>query len=125
MKTIALSLTLLVLATFSFAQFPQSSASDSCCYVTNDLRAAIIDNDRSTVDVKIAKLPNEVVKIRVRDNNEIIHQTRVKKEEIVDLKFDLVNYPEGKYVFEILKKNQVVYSKEIEFNNENIAFAKK
>mgnify|MGYP006995595313 FL=1 len=125
MKTIATTLTLIFLATFSFAQFPQSSASDSCCYVTKDLRAAIIDKDGSTVDVKIAKLPNEVVKIRVWDNNEIIHQTRVKKEEIVDLKFDLANYPEGKYVFEILRKNQVVYSKEIEYENENIAFARK
>jgi|GEM_PF-2168663 len=125
MKTLIITLTLSILASFSYAQFPQSSTDDSCCYITKELRAAIIDKDGSFVDVKIAKLPGEVVKIRVKDGNEIIHQTRVKKEEVVDLKFDLAQYPEGKYTFEILRKNDMVYSKEIEFSNDILTLAKK
>jgi len=125
MKALILTIAISILATFSYAQFPQSSADDSCCYVSKELRAAIIDLDGSLVDVKIAKLPGEVVKIRVKDGNKVIHQTRVKNEEIVDLKFDLAQYPEGNYTFEILRKNDMVYSKEIEFSNDKYTLAKK
>ena len=126
MKTLLITIALAIVVNFSYAQFPQSLAeNDSCCYITKDLRALIIDNEGSFVDVKIAKLPDEVIKIRVVGKNDVIYQTRIKKEEIVDLKFDLSNYPEGKYNFEILKKNKVVFSKEIDFNYGNIEYAKK
>lgn len=125
MKSIFLTLALTILATICFAQFPQSSADDSCCYVSKEIRAAIIDKEGSLVDVKIAKLPDDVVKIRVKSGNEIIHQTRVKKEEIVNLNYDLKNYPEGSYVFEIVRKNKIIYSRVIEFGNENYALATK
>ncbi len=125
MKTLIITITLTLITSFGFAQFPQSSTVDSCCYVSKDIRAAIIDRDGSFVDVKIAKLPDEVVKIRIMDRNEVIHQTRIRKEEIVDLKFDFANYPEGKYTVEILKRNTPIISRVIDTTPENIALANK
>lgn len=125
MKTLVITFALIIASTLSYAQFPQSFASDSCCYISKELRAAIVDLEGSSVDVKIAKLPNDVIKIRVKDGSDIIHQTRVKKEEIVNLKFDLAQYPEGNYTFEILRKNDMVYSKEINTSTDNYALASK
>lgn len=125
MKALILTIALALTATLGMAQFPQSKADDSCCYVSENIRAAIIDNDDSTVDVKIAKLPNELVKIRVYDNGNIIHQTRVKKHEIVDLSFDLKNYPKGEYKFEIIEGSEVVLSKNITYSDNNQYLVKK
>jgi hypothetical protein len=119
MKSLIISIALVILTTTGFAQFPQSTSPDSCCFVSKDLRAAIIANNNSFVDVKIAKLPGKVVKIRVKDENEVLYLKRVKSHEIVDLKYDISQFPEGTYTFEILQKNEVVYAKTIEHNPEN------
>ena len=125
MKSIILTIALALTATFGMAQFPQSQTADTNCYVSENLRAAIVDKDGSIIEVKIAKLPDEVVKIRIQDENEIIHQTRVKKHAIVDLDFDLSNFPLGSYTVEILDKNKLVYSKTISYNNDAEYLAKK
>ncbi len=125
MKALILTISLTIIATLSFAQFPQSSINDSCCFISKDIRAAIIDQEGSFVDVKIAKHPNEVVKIRVKNKYSVIHQTRVRKEEIVDLKFDLANYPVGSYTFEIIRKNEVILTRDINYNLDNNDLVKK
>ncbi len=123
MKSLLITIVFTVIAATSVAQFPQSTSPDSCCYIAKDLRAAIIDKRNSFVDVKIAKLPGQVVKIRVKDKNEILYVKRVKSHEIVDLQYDISQFPEGIYTFEILQKNKVVYAKNIDHSNniENLA----
>lgn len=125
MKSIIITIVLALTATLGMAQFPQSQTTDTNCYVSENLRAAIIDKDGSIVEVKIAKLPEEVVKIRIQDKNEIIHQTRVKKHAIVDLDFDLSNFPKGEYIVEILDGNKLVYSKTIKYIDDPEYLAKK
>ena len=115
MKTLVLTLTLAILTTLSFAQFPQSEAPDSCCYIADDLRVAIFKNkDSDLVNVKIAKIPGELIKIRVKENNKILYQRRIKKWAITDLKYDINQFPDGEYVFEIIKDNEVVFAKIVE-----------
>ncbi len=125
MKAIILTIALALTATFAIAQFPQSQVADSNCYISENIRATILDKSGAIIEVKIAKLPGEVVKIRIHDENEIIHQTRVKKHELVDLDFDLSNLPEGKYIVEILDRNNVVFSKEITYANTEQYLARK
>lgn len=123
MKTIILTTALVVIATLSFAQFPQSSAPDSCCYVANDLRVAIFQNNDSTVSIKMAKNPGELVKIRViEDGTKLIHQRRVKSFAVADLVYDLHEFPEGKYTIEIVKDKKVVYSKNVTRTNSSEAY---
>jgi len=114
MKTIILTLALTVIATLGFAQFPQSTSPDSCCYVADDLRVAIFQDNDSFINVKIAKIPGDLIKIRVSENNKVLYQRRVKKHAITDLQYDINQFPIGTYSFEIIKDNEVVYTKMIE-----------
>ena len=55
MKALVLTLTLTVLAAFTFAQFPQSQAPDSCCYVADDLRVAIFKGNDSYINKPVPR----------------------------------------------------------------------
>ena len=114
MKTIVLTLALTVLATFAFAQFPQSVSPDSCCFIADDLRVAIFKDNESYINVKIAKIPGELVKIRVKENNRVLYLKRIKQWAITDLKYDISQFPTGTYTFEIIKDKEVVFTKIIE-----------
>ena len=114
MKTIILALAFIAIATLGFAQFPQSTSPDSCCYVADDLRVAIFQDNDSFINVKIAKIPGELIKIRVKENNKTLYQRRVRKHAITNLLYDISQFPIGTYSFEIIKDNEVVYTKIIE-----------
>ena len=114
MKTIILTLAFIAIATLGFAQFPQSTSPDSCCYVADDLRVAIFQDNDSFINVKIAKIPGELIKIRVKENNKTLYQRRVRKHAITNLLYDISQFPIGTYSFEIIKDNEVVYTKIIE-----------
>ena len=111
MKTLILTTALVVIAALSFAQFPQSEVPDSCCYVSEDLRVAIFQINDSTVKLKMAKNPGDLVKIRIKeDGKKLLHTRRVKSFAAANLVYDLHQFPEGEYVFEIVKDKKVVYS---------------
>lgn len=114
MKTIILTLALLSLSLISNAQFHHSEVPDSCSFITNDLRAAIYKDNDSMINVRIVKIPGELIKIRVSGNNNVLYQKRVKKWAIADLVYDISQFPKGEYTFEIIKNKEVVYSKTIE-----------
>ena len=118
MKTIILTTALVVLSALTFAQFPQKNAPDSCCYVAGDLRVVIFQNNDSTVTLKMAKNPGELVKIRIKeDGTKLLHQRRVKNHAIARLVYDLREFPVGDYVFEIVKDKEVVFSKTVTRTN--------
>ncbi|PIQ35102.1 MAG: hypothetical protein COW63_02155 [Bacteroidetes bacterium CG18_big_fil_WC_8_21_14_2_50_41_14] len=113
MKTIILTLSLVLIATFSFAQFPQSDSPDSCSYVTTDLRASIYMDNNALVNVKVAKHVGDQVKIRVKENNKILYQKSFKSWALIDLKYDIDQFPMGEYTFEIVKDKEVVFAQTI------------
>ncbi len=119
MKTIILTLSLALIATFSFAQFPQSDSPDSCSYVTTDLRASIFMDNNSLVNVKLAKHVGDQVKIRVKENNKILYQKSYKSWALIDLKYDISQFPMGEYTFEIVKDKEVVFAQTIEHTESN------
>jgi hypothetical protein len=119
MKTIILTLSLALIATFSFAQFPQSDSPDSCSYVTTDLRASIYMDNNSLVNVKVAKHVGDQVKIRVKENNKILYQKNYKSWSLIDLKYDISQFPMGEYTFEIVKDKEVVFAQTIEYTESN------
>jgi ribosomal protein S6 len=123
MKTLALTLALVIVSSFGFAQFPQTSSPDSCCFVSEDLRVAIFMDDDSFINVKMAKVAGELVKIVVKQDNKVLHQKRVKRWEVADLKYNIKDFPKGDYVFEIVKNNEVVYSRSAEELTSNEQFA--
>ncbi len=47
------------------------------------------------------------------ENNELVYETSIHKKGDVIKKYDLSNFPEGKYTFEIHKKLKKIYSKEV------------
>jgi len=121
MKTLILTTALVVLSALSFAQFPQENAPDSCCYLANDLRVVIFQNNDSTVTLKMAKNPGELIKIRIKENgSKLIHNRRVKNYAAASLVYDLHEFPVGDYVFEIIKDKEVVFSKTVSRTNSSI-----
>lgn len=117
MKSIALTFALALIATFSFAQFPQTKSPDSCCYVAQDLRAAVFMNSNSLVNVKIAKKMGDKVKIRIKEDNKLLYSQNYKSYELVDLQYDIRQFPEGEYTFEIVQGKEVVFTQTIELNS--------
>jgi len=115
MKTLVITFALTFITALSFAQFPQSDSPDSCCYISDDLRASIFMDEESLVNVKIAKYPGELIKIRVKENNKVLYQDRIKSQAIVKLKYDINQFPKGDYIFEIVKDKEVVFSQTIKF----------
>lgn len=124
MKALTLTLAFTIISVLSFAQFPQSKSPDSCCYVSKELRASIFMDENSMVNVKIAKIPGELIKIRVKENDKVLYQKRVKSYAIADIKFNVDQFPEGNYVVEIVKDKEVVYSSEIKKGNTKEFLAK-
>ena len=110
MKSIALTLAAVLFATLSFAQFHQSQSPDSCCYLADDLRAAVYMYQSDKVNVQVAKLLGDKVKIRVKDNNEILYTKSYKAYERFDLAYDISQFPAGDYTFEIIQNKNVVLS---------------
>jgi hypothetical protein len=127
MKTLILTSALVVLTTLSFAQFPQVNAPDSSSYVTDDLRVAIFQQNDSIVHLKMAKKSGDLVKIRIMEegNKLPVHQRRVKTYAAADLVYDLREFPEGEYVFEIVMDKEVVYTKKVARKNTKEAYATK
>ncbi|MFK5854753.1 MAG: hypothetical protein QM503_01395 [Bacteroidota bacterium] len=123
MKTLILTLSLTLLSIFSFAQFPQSDIPDSCCYIADDIRVAIFKDNNSMINVKIAKIPGEVIKIRVKEDGKVLYQQRIKKHAKTDLQYDINQFPVGVYVFEIVKDKEVIFSKIIEKGNTVTSYA--
>ena len=118
MKTIILTTALVVITTLSFAQFPQENLPDSCCYLANDLRVVIFQNNDSTVTLKMAKKPGDLIKIRIKEeDSKLLHQRRVKSYASARIVYDLHEFPEGDYTFEIVKDKKVVYSKSVTRTN--------
>ena len=114
MKTLILTTALVILASLSFAQSPQSSGTDSSSYVSSDINVTIFQINDSMVSVKMAKKPGELVKVLVKENgNNLLYSRRIKKYGSADLLYDLNQFPEGEYVFEIVKDKKVVYSQKI------------
>ena len=118
MKTLTLTIVLALIATFSYAQFPQSSSPDSCCYNAEDLRAAIYLGSPEMVFVKMAKKVGDKVKLRVKENNQVLYQKNYKKWALVNVKYNVSEFPEGAYVFEIIQNKEVVYSHTIQIRND-------
>jgi hypothetical protein len=125
MKTITLTIVLALIASLSFAQFPQSSSPDSSCYVEEDLRAAIYEGNPDYIHVKVAKKSGDKVKIRVRNDNKTLYAQNYKKFSRVDVQYDINAFPEGSYTFEILQGKEVVYSKVIDKNNNSEALSQR
>lgn len=126
MKTLVITLVLSFITSLSFAQFPQSDSPDSCCYISDDLRVAIFMDQEPLVNVKIAKHPGELIKVRVKENNKILYLDRIKSHEIVNLKYDISQFPKGDYVFEVIKDKKVVFTQTVRLGEaaENFALLK-
>ena len=123
MKSIALTLAAVLFATLSFAQFPQSQSPDSCCYLADDLRPAVYMDQSDKVNVQVAKLLGDKVKIRVKDNNEILYTKSYKAYERVDLAYDISQFHTGDYTFEIIQNKNVVLSQVFSLPEDNAQLA--
>lgn len=71
-----------------------------------------MDNN-ALVNVKVAKHVGDQVKIRVKENNKILYQKSFKSWALIDLKYDIDQFPMGEYTFEIVKDKEVVFAQTI------------
>ncbi len=115
MKSFILSIALVAITTFSFAQNARDITSQADDYISNDLRASISLDNNALVNVKVAKIRGDKVKIRVKENNKVLYQNSYRPYALVDIQYDISQFPAGKYTFEIIKNKEVVYSNIIDY----------
>jgi hypothetical protein len=113
MKSFFLSISLVVICIFSFAQNTNPNSALNDAYKSNRLTVSISPNNNSMVNVLVAKIPEEQIKIRVKENKKVLYQKSYKNYAQVNLQYDISQFPTGKYTFEIIQDEKVVYSKVI------------
>jgi len=113
MKTLILTTALVVLTTFSFAQQTKPEVNDALKPENTDIEVAILQNTHDQVNILMAKEPGQLVKIKVYEDNKLLYMRRVKKAGTANIKYDISEFPDGQYVFQVEKDKKVVFSAKV------------
>ncbi len=114
MKTLILSLSIILISSLGIAQTTEKNIPDSCSYTSKDLKVSIHKDTNKMVNVQLTKYPGELVIVRVKEDNKVISTKRIKKYASANLKYDIAELPKGTYKFEIVKNNTVVFSQKLQ-----------
>ncbi len=122
MKTQLLTIALATLGMVAFSQTATDKSAEKAALKNSDVKCLIVQNDDNMVTVLFDKKPEEAVKIKVLENkNGVLYSKRIKKGTGGRIKYDISQFPEGTYVFELLKDKKVLYTKEVTRSNDMVA----
>jgi hypothetical protein len=113
MKTLILTISLAVAATFASAQKPGSASDKDTLDKKSAIEVAVLQHKSDQLTLLMEKEPGELVKIKVYEDNKILYSQRVKKEASARITYDISNFPNGNYVVEVIKDKDVVYKAEV------------
>jgi len=124
MKTLILTTALVVFTTLSFAQESVKELDDSVKLVKSDIEVALLQNSEDQVKLLMAKEPGELVKVKVYEDDKLLYQRRIKKAGTAHITYDISQFPDGTYVFQVEKDKEVVYSKSVSKGQTSLAAGK-
>lgn len=113
MKTLILTISLAVAATFASAQQPASVSDKNTLDKKSAIEVAVLQHKSDQLTLLMEKEPGELVKIKVYEDNKVLYSQRVKKEASARITYDISKFPDGNYVIEVVKDKDVVYKAEV------------
>ena len=109
MKTLTLTIALALAATFASAQKPASVSDKDTLDKKSAIKVAVLQHRNDQLPLLMEKEPGELVKIKVYEDNKLLYSQRVRKEASAKITYDISEFPDGKYVIEVVKDKDVVY----------------
>ncbi|MEZ5197191.1 MAG: DUF3244 domain-containing protein [Bacteroidales bacterium] len=121
MKTLIVTAALVVLTTLSFSQNAKESSATS---EKENLNVEFISKSANTLTMKVDKDSTVNLAVKVRDaEGNMLSQNWIKKTDSKTLTFDISNLPAGEYTFEVIKRNKILYSKQVSKSDGIIAMS--
>lgn len=124
MKTLILTTALVVLTAVSFAQKISESGQEKKSEVAK-VKVALYSNVNDQVTVIVMKQPETKLNLKIRDEEgSLVYEKRLRKPENRKITFDIGSLPEGKYIFEVAKGREVLYTNTLLKGSGPVALAK-
>jgi flagellar hook assembly protein FlgD len=124
MKTLALTVTLVVLTAASFAQNNSVNSSEMKSEPAK-VKVAMYSNVSDLVTFIVVKQPEDKLILKIKDENgSLVYEKRLRKPESRKITFDISSLPEGEYTFELGKGKEIVYTNSISKGADAIALSK-
>ena len=97
MKTLILTISLALAATFASAQQPASVSDKDTLDKKSAIEVAVLQHKSDQLTLLMEKEPGELVKIKVYEDNKVLYSQRVKKEASARITYDISKFPDGNY----------------------------
>lgn len=125
MKTLILTIALLVITSLSFAQENQVADSNNIVFDSESVQCVMFPVSNDMVTMILEKDPGEKVNVRIKSSNsDLLYQKRINKVDKARVKFDISQFPTGEYTFELVQGKEVLYTKIFSKKDETVALAK-
>ena len=112
MKTVVLTAALVVLTIATFAQKESPVKSNDFVLNTDEISIAFYPNSTDAVTMILTKDNDQKVKVRVSNSDEkVLYERRYARINRTKVKYDVSEFPSGEYTFEVIKNNEVIFSK--------------
>jgi hypothetical protein len=124
MKTLAMTIALVILTSLSFAQTDSDNSGKNLVMDTENMKCVMFSNSNDMVTLILDKKPGEKVSLRIKDgNDEVLFQKRISKVDKTKLKLDISAFISGDYTFELVQKKEVLYTKTFTKRDQAIVMA--
>jgi len=112
MKTLILTAALVATATFAMAQKSNADVRNDDVK-KSEIEVAVLQHSNDEVTLLMEKESFEPVRIKVYEGNKLLYSKRIKKEATANITFDISAFPEGNYVFKVIRDKEVVYTADV------------
>ena len=121
MKTLILTIALVVLAVALFAQKVSENRQEMKSEVVK-VQVAMYSNVSDQVTFIVMKQTEDKLNLKIKEEDgSLVYEKRLRRPENRKITFDIKSLPEGKYTFELVKGKEVLYknsfSKKIGFSS--------
>jgi len=121
MKTLILTIALVVLAVALFAQKVSENRQEMKSEVVK-VQVAMYSNVSDQVTFIVMKQIEDKLNLKIKEEDgSLVYEKRLRRPENRKITFDIKSLPEGKYTFELVKGKEVLYknsfSKKIGFSS--------
>ena len=122
MKTLILTIALVVLTTLAFSQSSNKSQQVQNESLSEVVTVEVVKNSHDHFTLVLKKETGQKVCIKIKEENgTLIHQKNLRKAESNTVEYDISALPEGNYKFEIKSGKNVLYSKTLKKSEGTIA----
>ena len=112
MKTLGLTTVLVVLTTLTYAQSEKENADKAKAVNPESVICNLYPSADNQVTLILRKETGDKVTVKVKeDDGTLVYRKRIKKSNNNKITYDIAQFPNGSYTFEVAKDKEVVYSK--------------